>query len=99
MSAAVQRYFVYLLECRGGRLYFGITNDLERRLAEHAAGKRGAKFTRMYRPVKLLAAQQVADRPAALRLEAALKKLSHVEKREWAMRHCSVSGIATTAFV
>lgn len=98
MSAAARPYFVYLLECRGGRLYAGITNDLERRLAEHAAGKKGARFTRMYRPVKLLAAQQVADRSVALRLEAALKKLSHAEKREWAMRHSSVSGSATALF-
>lgn len=99
MSAAARPYFVYLLECRGGRLYAGITNDLERRLAEHAAGKRGAKFTRMYRPVKLLAAQQVANLPAALRLEAALKKLSHAEKLEWAMRHNSVSSSVPAMFV
>lgn len=85
--AAAGRYCVYLLECRGGRLYAGITTDIERRLAEHCGGKRGAKFTRMYPPVKLLAVERVASRPAALKLEANLKKLTHAEKLAWAMRH------------
>ena len=45
-------YFVYLLRCADGTLYTGCTNDLDRRLAAHNAGK-GAKFTRSRRPVVL----------------------------------------------
>lgn len=99
MSTELRPYFVYLLECRDGRLYAGITNNLERRLAEHAAGKRGAKFTRSFRPVKLLAVQQLADRPAALRLEAALKKLTRTEKLEWAIQHSGEPGDVREALV
>lgn len=83
-QASAGRYCVYLLECRGGRLYTGITTDIDRRLAEHQTKRRGAKFTRAYPPVKLLAIQPAASRSAALQLEAALKKLRHVEKLAWA---------------
>ena len=77
-------YYVYLLECRGGRLYAGITTDMERRLAEHRGAKKAAKFTRANPPVKLLAVRQLSNRSAALKLEAALKKLRHSEKLQWA---------------
>ncbi|MGB9429237.1 MAG: GIY-YIG nuclease family protein [Gammaproteobacteria bacterium] len=77
-------YYVYLLECRGGRLYAGITTDIERRLAEHRGGRRGARFTRANPPAKLLAVREVANRSAALKLEAALKKLRRLEKLQWA---------------
>ena len=77
-------YYVYLLECRGGRLYTGITTDIERRLAEHRGGRRGARFTRAHPPVKLLAACRAGTRSAALRLEAALKRLKPAEKLRWA---------------
>ena len=46
-------YFVYLLRCADGTLYTGCTNDLDRRLAAHNAGK-GAKYTRSRRPVVLV---------------------------------------------
>lgn len=87
--AVVRPYYVYLLECRGGRLYTGITTDVARRLADHRGGTRGAKFTRAYPPVKLLAVRQTANRSEALRLEAALKKLPHAEKLRWAERFAS----------
>jgi putative endonuclease len=77
-------YYVYMLECRDGRLYTGITTDLQRRLTEHNSGPRGARFTRANPPAKLLAAHQVAGRSAALRLEAMLKKLPRQQKLHWA---------------
>lgn len=77
-------YFVYLLECRGGRIYTGITTDVARRLKEHRGGRRGARFTRAHPPARLLAVKKVAGRPAALKLEAALKQLSHLQKQRWA---------------
>lgn len=80
-------YYVYLLECRGTRLYAGITTDIERRFGEHREGKRGAKFTRANPPVKLLAVEQVAGRSAALKLEARVKRLPRVEKLNWAAQH------------
>lgn len=38
-------WYLYILECKDGSLYTGITDDIQRRLAQHEAGK-GAKYTR-----------------------------------------------------
>jgi len=70
---------VYVLRCRDGSLYTGATNDLERRVARHAAGL-GARYTRSRLPVVLVLALPVRDRGAALRCEAALKRLTRAEK-------------------
>jgi len=86
-TSAKAGWFVYMLECRGGRLYTGITTDVGRRLAEHRGGKRGAHFTRAHPPAKLCAVERVASRSQALKLEAALKRLSRVRKLDWAARH------------
>ena len=72
-------YFVYLLRCADGTLYTGCTNDLDRRLAAHNAGK-GAKYTRSRRPVVLVYREQAADRSAALRRERAIKRLTRKQK-------------------
>lgn len=77
-------YYVYMLECRGGRLYIGITTDIRRRMTEHREGRIGARFPRANPPARLLAVRQVAGRPAALKLEAALKKLRRPQKLHWA---------------
>ena len=84
---AVTPYYVYMLECRGGRLYTGITTDIERRFAEHRAGRKGARFTRAHPPAKLLAATGAANRSEALKLEAALKRLRRAGKLAWARQH------------
>jgi putative endonuclease len=70
---------VYLLRCRDGSLYTGITNDLARRLAAHRAGKASA-YTRSRGPVRLVYREPVADRSAALRREAAIKRLRREDK-------------------
>lgn len=72
-------YWVYILRCADGTLYTGCTNDLFRRLAAHNAGK-GAKYTRSRRPVELVYREEVPDKSAALRREAAIKGLSRKEK-------------------
>lgn len=72
-------WFVYMLECRDGSLYTGATVDLERRLATHLRGK-GAAYTRSRLPLRLVWSEAVADRSAALRREAALKRLSRGAK-------------------
>lgn len=69
----------YLLRCRDGTLYAGATNDLAARLARHASGK-GARYTRSRLPVELVYAVRVRDRSAALRREAALKRLDRPAK-------------------
>ena len=48
-----QGNFTYILKCSDGSLYTGWTNDLERRVKAHNAGK-GAKYTKCRRPVELV---------------------------------------------
>lgn len=71
-----------MLECRDGSLYTGITNDLDKRVAAHNAGK-GARYTRSRRPVRLRHREPAKDKGAALKREAALKRLSRPQKLAW----------------
>jgi len=73
------RWLVYLLRCRDGSLYTGITNDLPRRLAAHAAG-RASRYTRSRLPVTLAYTEPQASKSRALKREAAIKKLPRREK-------------------
>lgn len=70
---------VYILRCGDGSLYTGCTNDLPRRLGAHRSG-RGAKYTRSRPPVELVYREAAADKSAALRREAAIKRLPRQEK-------------------
>ena len=72
-------YLVYILRCGDGTLYTGCTNDLPRRLQAHQSG-RGAKYTRSRLPVELVYQEAVPDRSAALRREAAIKRLDRRRK-------------------
>jgi len=74
-------YFVYILECKGNRLYTGYTKDLERRFQEHLAGK-GGMFTRLNRPVNMVYYETHETQRAALRREREIKRLSRAEKEE-----------------
>jgi putative endonuclease len=69
----------YLLECADGTLYTGISNDLPRRLGQHARGV-ASKYTRSRLPVRLRWCQRHRDRSAALRREAAIKRLPRARK-------------------
>ncbi len=71
---------VYILRCRDGSLYTGITTDPERRLAEHNSDRGAARYTRARRPVQMIYTEPAADRAAASRREAAIKRLSRAEK-------------------
>lgn len=73
-------WVLYLLECKNGAYYAGITNDLPARFAAHLSGK-GARYTRANPPVKILASKPYADRSAASIAEAHLKKLPRSQKR------------------
>lgn len=82
-------YYVYMLRCRDGSLYSGITTDLTRRLNTHNAGK-GAKYTRSRLPVTLAYYEKAEDKSQALKREIELKKLSR-EKKEALVAGFSVS--------
>lgn len=73
-------YSLYLLECAGNRFYAGIARDVEKRFKEHVAG-RGAKFTRAWKPQRLLETRCYGSHGDALRAELALKRLPKAKKR------------------
>jgi len=72
---------VYVLRCGDGSLYTGITNHLARRLAAHRAGT-ASRYTRSRRPVRLVYQERRRTRSAALRREAAIKRLPRAAKLE-----------------
>ena len=76
----MEAYYVYMLRCRGGSLYTGMTNDVARRMAMHCSG-RGAKYTRAHPPEALAALWRCGDKITASRLEYAFKTLPREKKR------------------
>jgi putative endonuclease len=71
--------FLYMLRCGDGSLYTGIALDLQRRLAQHLAG-RASRYTRSRLPVELVWSREVESWSAALREEARIKRLSRARK-------------------
>lgn len=78
--------FVYMVCCADGSLYTGWTNDLERRVRMHNAGK-GAKYTKSRLPVKLVYHEKYEDRIQAMKREAAIKKLTRRDKLKLIEEH------------
>jgi predicted GIY-YIG superfamily endonuclease len=72
---------VYVVHCADGSLYTGIAKDVHARLAKHNSGGGGA-YTRTHRPVTLLYQERGLSRAAALRREAAIKRLSRPRKEQ-----------------
>jgi len=74
-------FYVYILECSNGRFYTGYTVDLIKRFNEHSSLKKGAKFTRSFKPRKIAASWKIAgDRGDAMKVEAFIKSLTKPEK-------------------
>jgi len=76
-----QRWFLYILRCKDGSFYTGVTNNVERRLKMHSAGK-ASRYTRVRRPVQLIFQETCANRPIALARECAVKSLPREKKEE-----------------
>lgn len=70
---------VYILRCGDETLYTGITNDMERRLAQHADGT-GAKYTRGRGPCELVYSERSKSRSYALKREREIKKMNRALK-------------------
>jgi putative endonuclease len=74
-------WFVYYLRCADNSLYAGVTTDLVRRLQEHnTCNKKGSKYTRARRPVKLVYAEAQENRQLACKREYQLKQLTKIHK-------------------
>ncbi|MFI0434546.1 MAG: GIY-YIG nuclease family protein [Parachlamydiaceae bacterium] len=73
-------WVVYIIQNISGKLYTGITNNVDRRFQEHRTGKRGAKFFRLSPAEKILFCEKHPNRSEASKREAAIKKMSRAEK-------------------
>ena len=70
---SMEKHYVYILECSDKTLYTGYTNDIKKRVETHNSGK-GAKYTRVRLPVKLMYFEDYDDKESAM-------------KREWYIKH------------
>ena len=77
----MQDYFVYILKCADNTLYTGWTTDIEKRVAQHNAGK-GAKYTRARLPVVCVYVKAFDTKQDAMRREYEIKQLSRAQKEE-----------------
>ena len=75
-------WYLYVVRCVDSTLYTGITTDVGRRVREHNASRRGAKYTRTRRPVELVWTREYKSRSEAQKAEYSFKKLFHKEKWE-----------------
>lgn len=72
-------YYVYIILCKGGSFYTGCTKDLEMRMKLHMNGK-GAKYTMMHKPKKIVYAEEFNSRAEAMRREKNIKRFHHHQK-------------------
>lgn len=79
----VSDWYLYLIRCRDGSLYTGITTDVTRRFAEHRGqGAGGAKYLKGRGPLELALRRKVGSRSLALRVERKVKKLPRAGKKK-----------------
>jgi putative endonuclease len=74
-----ENWILYILKCKDDTLYTGITNDLDRRIGAHVAGK-GAKYTKGRAPLKLIYQEEWSSKGDALKREIQIKKLRKDDK-------------------
>ena len=74
-------WYLYILRCRDGSLYTGITDDVQRRLVAHKSGK-GAKYTRGRGPLELVYSETCGSHSDALKREWQIKGLSREDKQK-----------------
>lgn len=83
-------WYLYVLHCQGGSLYTGITTDVKKRYAAHAAGK-GARYTRSFPPQGIALVVQFDSKGDALAAEHAVKAMSAAQKRAWLAAQASAT--------
>ena len=81
-----EEWFVYIMQCKDGSFYTGITKDIERRLKMHNDGK-ASRYTRIRRPVKLRYQEPCMSRTQSLVRECEVKALPRKKKEELIRRH------------
>ena len=79
VGSKVNNWLVYIILCSDNTLYTGISNDIERRMQQHAS-QQGAKYFRGRSPKRLVYLEDGHDRSSASQREAAIKKLKRADK-------------------
>ena len=74
-------HYAYIVKCSDGTYYTGYTNDLEKRLLTHNAGK-GAKYTRNRLPVEMVYYEEYEEKSEAMKREYAIKQLTRKQKEK-----------------
>lgn len=73
--------YCYIVECADGTYYTGWAVDPEQRVAVHNRG-RGARYTRMRLPVRLVYVEEQPDVPSAMKRERAIKRMTREKKQK-----------------
>lgn len=81
-------WWVYIIQCKGGDIYTGISTDPSRRFDEHVKKHHekkgpGAKFFLGHKPEKIIHKTFMKNRSDASKLEYQIKKMSKNEKLRW----------------
>lgn len=93
----MNNWFLYLIRCKHGRLYTGITTDVERRFEEHeSSDKKGSKYLRGKAPLKLVLKKKIGNKTLALKVEAKVKKLSKIKKELLVEGKIKIMGLRLT---
>ena len=75
-------FSLYIVRCSDGSLYTGIATNVEKRIAEHESGLRGAKYLRGKGPLEIVFTEAAGDRAEASRLEYRVKRMTREQKLE-----------------
>jgi predicted GIY-YIG superfamily endonuclease len=79
-------YFVYIILCKDGSYYTGHAKNVESRVKTHRKG-RGARYTRMHKPEKLVYVEEFESRSEAMKRERQIKTFSHNKKQQLIANH------------
>ena len=90
-TVMTKAHFVYMLRCKGDRIYTGYAVDVDARYEEHCSGH-GARFTKAFPPECILRTFELETREEALRLEARIKKLKRPQKELLATGGSAIEG-------
>jgi putative endonuclease len=80
MKKTAAKWVVYMIVAKSGKLYTGITNNLDRRFQEHQKKQKGARFFHFSSPEKIVFQKSCLNRSEASKKEAAIKKMSRAKK-------------------
>lgn len=81
MTLTTAKWIVYIIQTASGKLYTGITTDVERRFADHTKGKQGAKFFHISKPERIVFQEVYPNRSLATKREIEIKKMSRAQKQ------------------